>query len=53
MYGYILTYPGFKGRTVKLSVLIRWDFNFCVRSSPLCGYIRAEIIIIIIKSLFT
>ena len=27
--------PGFKGRTFKLSVLIRWDFNFCVRSSPL------------------
>ena len=24
--------PGFKGRTFKLYVLIRWDFNFCVRS---------------------
>ena len=27
--------PGFKGRTFKLCVLIRWGFNFCVRSSPL------------------
>ena len=27
--------PGFKGRTFKLCVLTRWDFNFCVRSSPL------------------
>ena len=27
--------PGFKGRTFKLCVLARWDFNFCVRSSPL------------------
>ena len=27
--------PGFKGRTFKFCVLIRWDFNFCVRSSPL------------------
>ena len=27
--------PGFKGRTFKLCVLNRWDFNFCVRSSPL------------------
>ena len=26
---------GFKGRTFKLCVLTRWDFNFCVRSSPL------------------
>ena len=25
--------PGFKGRTFKLYVLTRWDFNFCVRSS--------------------
>ena len=25
----------FKGRTFKLCVLNRWDFNFCVRSSPL------------------
>ena len=24
-----------KGRTFKLCVLTRWDFNFCVRSSPL------------------
>ena len=29
--------PGFKGRTFKLCVLTRWDFNFCVRSSPLRG----------------
>ena len=27
--------PGFKGRTFKLCVLNRWDFNFCVLSSPL------------------
>ena len=26
--------PGFKGRTFELCVLTRWDFNFCVRSSP-------------------
>ena len=25
----------FKGRTFKLCVLTRWDFNFCVRSFPL------------------
>ena len=30
--------PGFKGRTFKLCVLTRWDFNFCVRSSPLRGF---------------
>ena len=29
--------PGFKGRTFKLCVLTRWDFNFCVHSSPLRG----------------
>ena len=29
--------PGLKGRTFKLCVLTRWDFNFCVRSSPLRG----------------
>ena len=29
--------PGFKGRTFKLCVLTRADFNFCVRSSPLRG----------------
>ena len=29
--------PGFKGRTFKLCVLTRWDFYFCVRSSPLRG----------------
>ena len=27
--------PGLKGRTFKLCVLTRWDFNFCIRSSPL------------------
>ena len=27
--------PGFKGRAFKLYVLTRWDFNFCIRSSPL------------------
>ena len=35
MYGYILTYSRLRGRTFKLCVLTRWDFNFCVRSSPL------------------
>ena len=25
----------YKGRTFKLCVLTRWDFNFCIRSSPL------------------
>ena len=29
--------PGFEGRTFKLCVLTRWDFNFCVRSSSLRG----------------
>ena len=29
--------PGLKGRTFKLCALTRWDFNFCVRSSPLRG----------------
>ena len=29
--------PGFKGRTFKLCVHTRWDFNFCVRSTPLRG----------------
>ena len=29
--------PGLKGRTFKLCVLNRWDFNICVRSSPLRG----------------
>ena len=29
--------PGFKGRTFKLCGLIRWDYNFCVRSSPRRG----------------
>ena len=29
--------PGFKGTKFKLCVLTRWDFNLCVRSSPLRG----------------
>ena len=29
--------PGVKGRTFKLCFLIRWDLNFCVRSSHLRG----------------
>ena len=32
--------PGFKGRTFRVCVLTRWDFNFCVRSSPLRGTMR-------------
>ena len=32
--------PGFKGRTFKLCVLTRWDFNSCVHSSPLQGYVN-------------
>ena len=35
--------PGFKGRTFKLCVLTRWDFNFCVRSSPLRGRVRVHL----------
>ena len=30
--------PGLKGKTFKLFVLTRWDFNFCVRSSQLRGF---------------
>ena len=29
--------PGFNGKTFKLCVFTRWDFNFCVHSSPLRG----------------
>ena len=29
--------PDLKGRTFKTCVLTRWDFNFCVRSSPQQG----------------
>ena len=29
--------PGLKGRTFKLCVLTRGDFNFCIHSSPLRG----------------
>ena len=43
MYGYILTYSRFKGRTFKLCFLNRWDFNFCIHSSPLRGTGRVEI----------
>ena len=37
-YGYILTYSRLKRRTFKLCILNRWDFNFCIHSSPLLGY---------------
>ena len=30
--------PGFKGRTFKLCILTRWDFNFSIRSSPVQGH---------------
>ena len=29
--------PGFKGRTFKLCVLTRWDFNFSASAAPHCG----------------
>ena len=32
---------GFKGRTFKLCVLIRWDFNFCVRPRGLCWQVSS------------
>ena len=36
MYGHVLTYARlFSGRTFKVCVLTKWDFNSCVRSSPL------------------
>ena len=36
MYGYKLTYSRLERENFfKLCVLTRWDFNFCVRSSPL------------------
>ena len=35
--------PGFKGRTFKLCVLTRWDFNFCVRSFPLRGLDKTSV----------
>ena len=38
MYGYILTYSRLERENFfKLCVLTRWDFNFCVCSSPLRG----------------
>ena len=40
MYGYILTYSRLERENVKLCVLTRWDFNFCVRSSPLWGPLK-------------
>ena len=33
--------PGFKGRTFNMCVLTKWDFNFCIRSSPLRGWLSA------------
>ena len=42
MYGYILTYSSFEGRTFKICVLTRWDLNFCVRTSPLRGVSAAS-----------
>ena len=38
-YGCILTTSGYKGRTFKLCVLTRCDFNFCIRNSPLQGFV--------------
>ena len=35
--------PCFKGRTFKLCVLTRWDFNFCVRGSPLRGWLELSV----------
>ena len=32
--------PCFKGRTFKLCVLTRWDFNLCVCSCPLRGFLK-------------
>ena len=34
--------PGLKGITFKLCALIRWDFNFCICSSPLRGFIYRQ-----------
>ena len=31
-----------KGRTSKLCVLNKWDFNFCVCSSPLRGFMQCD-----------
>ena len=45
---------GFKGRTLKLCVLTRWDFNFCVRSSPLRGQLMMMniwVLIILLRQL--
>ena len=36
---------GFKGRMSKHCVLTRWDFNFCVRSSPLRGTTEAMMMV--------
>ena len=33
---------GYKGRTFELCVLTRWDFDFCVRTSPLRGRRESE-----------
>ena len=32
--------PQALNRNFKLCVYNRWDFNFCVRSSPLRGYVN-------------
>ena len=38
MHGFILTSPGFKGRTFGHGVVLsRWDLNFCVCSFPQWG----------------
>ena len=42
--------PSFKGRTFKLCVLTRWDFNFCVRSSLLRGSKRSMYVYILTYS---
>ena len=40
--------PGFKRKTFKLCVLTRWDFNFCVRSSPLRGMTRVTWVVLLL-----
>ena len=39
--------PDFKGRTFKLCVLTRWDFNFCVRSSPLRESLTVVVVVVV------
>ena len=45
--------PGFKGRTFKLCVLIRQDFNFCICSSPLQAQVKQHGLIHPSKRTFT